>query len=268
MFELGVYRRLVLASLRSQMQYRTSFLLDLFSTAFTTATEFASFALVFSRFGSIHGWSIGEVAFLYGLVELSFGIMDMLFSGFDPDRFGPYVREGKLDQFLLRPVSLGVQVLGADFLLKRLGRIALGSGIFLYAVSAAQVEWTPAKLAYLPLVVLGMVLFFGGLFMIGSTLTFWTAQSLEAMNTLTYGGSFLVSYPFTIYPDWLRHTFTYLVPAILLNYYPALWFLGKPDPFGFPPFAPFLAPVAGLVVFTAAAAFWSYGLRHYQSTGS
>jgi ABC-2 type transport system permease protein len=72
----------------------------------------------------------------------------------------------------------------------------------------------------------------------------------------------------SIYQDWLRRIFTFVVPAIFLNYYPALYFLDKPDPFNFPAFAHFLAPVAGAVVFALALAFWKFGLEHYQSTGN
>jgi ABC-2 type transport system permease protein len=77
------------------------------------------------------------------------------------------VRLGRFDQLLLRPLSLTLQVFGSSFDLKRLGRIAVGLGIFAYALSAGDIAWTVAKLAYLPVVVLGMVLFFGGLFLLG-----------------------------------------------------------------------------------------------------
>ena len=71
-----------------------------------------------------------------------------------------------------------------------------------------------------------------------------------------------------IYGDWLRRLFTYVVPAAFLNYYPALYFLGKPDPFGLPAFASFLSPVAGGLVFLGAMRFWRFGLAYYASTGS
>ena len=117
-------------------------------------------------------------------------------------------------------------------------------------------------------VVASQVLFFGGLFIFGSTLTFWTIQPIEAVNILTYGGTEMMSYPMHIFPDWIRRFFTYIVPSIFLNYYPALYLLDKPDPLHLPGFAPFLAPIAGLVVLAAALIFWRFGLNHYQSTGS
>jgi ABC-2 type transport system permease protein len=66
----------------------------------------------------------------------------------------------------------------------------------------------------------------------------------------------------------MRRFFTYVIPAIFMNYYPALYLLDKPDPFGMPVFVRFLAPVAGLGLLAAALIFWQYGLRHYESTGS
>lgn len=88
------------------------------------------------------------------------------------------------------------------------------------------------------------------------------------MNILTYGGSEMMAYPMHIYPDWLRRTFTYIVPAIFLNYYPALYFLEKTDPLGLPPIFSFFAPLVGGGVLLLALAFWRFGIRHYQSTGT
>ena len=88
------------------------------------------------------------------------------------------------------------------------------------------------------------------------------------VNILTYGGSEMMSYPMSIYPDWMRRFFTYIIPAIFLNYYPALYLLDKPDPLGLPPIAHFLAPVAGFGILAIALRFWSFGIRHYQSTGT
>ena len=263
-----LYRRLILIQIRSQLQYRTAFIMETTATATMQGLFFLSIYLVMNRFGDIGNWSIGEVAFLYGLVELSFGLMDMIFSGFDPKDFGKQVRLGTFDQLLLRPVSLLLQIFGSEFVIRRLGRIFQGVLIFFVALSFNDIQWTIIKIAYVPIIVLSMVLFFGGLFIIGSTITFWTIDSIEAINILTYGGSEMMAYPMHIYQDWLRHIFTFLVPAIFLNYYPALYILDKPDPLNYPSFAPFLSPVAGLAVFMAALAFWRFGLKHYQSTGS
>lgn len=265
---VAIYLRLISVQIRSRLQYRTSFILGLLSTGFITLLEFSSIALVITRLDGIQGWALGEVAFLYGLVEFAFGLMDMILTGFDPPRFGRLVRLGLFDQLLLRPVHITAQVLGSDFELRRLGKSVLGLVIFLYAITHIPIEWTVWKLLYLPIVAGSIFLFFGGLFIIGATITFWTVDSIEVMNILTYGGSFVISYPMHIYQSWLRRFFTYVLPAIFLNYYPALYFLDKTDPLQSAPFLSFLAPLAGVMVMAVGLAFWRYGIGQYQSTGS
>lgn len=264
----NIYRRLLGVQIRSQLQYRIPFLLDLLATGFIVLTEFGSIALVMQRFDTLQGWRLEEIAFLYGLVEISFGLMDLLFSGFDPPRFGQHVRQGTFDQLLLRPINITTQVMGSTLELRRLGKISFGVGVFAYALSLNHIVWTIPKLLYLPIVAASLVAFFGGLFVMGSTITFWTVDSIEVLNMLTYGGGFTISYPMTIYPNWLRRFFTYVVPAIFLNFFPALYFLDKPDTLNFPAFAPFLSPLVGFGTLWLALAFWRFGIRHYQSTGS
>jgi ABC-2 type transport system permease protein len=242
--------------------------MDLIATGFVTISGFVTLAFVLQRFGSIAGWKLGEVAFLFGMVETSFGLMDMIFSGFDPGNFGRQTRLGRFDQLLLRPVGITLQVLGSEFILRRLGRIVQGVAILILSSTMVHIHWTMVKVLYLPVVLTSLIAFFGGLFIIGATISFWTLESIEIVNIFTYGGTEMISYPMTIYPEWLRDIFSYILPAIFLNYYPALYFLGKSDPFHFPAFAPFLSPLAGFGVLTVALMFWKFGIRHYQSTGT
>ena len=132
---LDLYFRLIAVRIRAQMQYRVSFIMDTLGAAFTTFVEFTALYLVFTRFGSIGGWTIGEVAFLYGLVETAFGTMDMLFSGFDPGFFSAQIQRGVFDQFLLRPLGLPLQMFTAEFVVRRLGRMLNGAAIFVLALS-------------------------------------------------------------------------------------------------------------------------------------
>jgi len=268
LWNLSIYFRMLSFQLRSQMQFRTSFWLDLFSTGFGNLVYVFSAALVIQRFGSIAGWSLGEVAFLIGMIEVSFAVMDMLFSGFDYDYFAAVVREGRFDQVMLRPVGLTWQVLGSRFLLRRLGRVFEGLFVLAFAFTQLDLTWTVGKILYLPVVLASQVLMFGALFIIGSTITFWTLQSIEAINIFTYGGNELMSYPMQIYPSWMQRFFTYIIPFIFLNFYPALYILDKPDPLHFPPYAPFIAPMVALSFFAVALWFWRLGINHYQSSGT
>ncbi len=265
---LDIYRRLLSVSIRSQMQYRTAFILDLLSVGIGTAAAFGTLALILQRFEHIAGWTLWEIAFLYGTVETAFGTMDMVFGGFDPGNFGQKVRRGTFDQIMLRPVSVTVQVLGSELSLRRLARIFQGSSVLVLALVGLHTQWTLCKMALLILMIGGMFCFFGALFIIGSTITFWTVESIEVVNVFTYGGVEMMSYPMSIYDQRLRRFFTYVIPAIFLNYYPALYILDKVDPFNMPSFAPWLSPIVGIGLMLIALSFWKFGIKHYQSTGT
>ena len=268
MLTLRLYSKLVGVRVRSQMQYRVSFVVDTLGAALAIFVEFITLALVLSRFGTIGGWTLGEIAFLYGLAEGAFGAMDMFFSGFDPSTFAVHVQRGTFDQFLLRPLGLPLQLFTSEFVLRRVGRILNGLLIWAFALSITPVYWTPLKLLYLPVVFVSTVLFFGGLFVAGAAICFWTVESIEVINIFTYGGTTMMSYPMHIYDQWMQRFFLFVIPSGLLVYYPALFFLDKPDPLGLPPFAPFLAPFAGAGTLLVAFALWWLGVRHYTSTGT
>jgi ABC-2 type transport system permease protein len=265
---LRLYRRLIGAQIRSQLVYRFAFVLDAAAAALITGTEFVAFALVLPRFGGFNGWSLGEVALLYGMAELAFVLMDLVFGGFDAPTISTHVRTGSFDTFLLRPVPLPLQIFGSDFALRRVTRVALAASILAYGVAGAGVDWTAGAVLLLAASVLGMIAFFGGLFVVGGTLTFWTVDSVEAMNVLTYGGRTLISFPMDIYGTWLRRTFTYLIPAAFLSYFPVLHVLGRPLPDGLPRWAAFLPLVIGPLLLAAAFAFWRVGVRRYHGAGS
>ncbi len=265
---LDLYRRLTGVKFRASMQYPLSFFTDLLSTGLLTASDFVAIAVLLTRFQRIADWNLGEVAFLYGTVVVAFSLHDMINGGFDPDQFSLHIQYGTFDLFLLRPMSVTFQVFASELVLRRTGRVVQGLLVLALAFTLGRPHWTLAKTLYYPVVLLSQYAFFFGLYVIGSAITFWTVKQIEAVNIFTYGGTELMSYPMPIYAEWLRRFFTFIVPAIFLNYLPALYFLDKPDPLGLPAWTHFLSPLAGVAVFLAALAFWRVGLRRYASTGS
>src|SRR3712207_3288651 len=103
------------------MQYKVSFWLDLFAFALMTVLDFAVIAILFTRFPSIAGWSVAEVALLYGLTTIPFSLNEMIARGFDAP-FERMMQRGTFDTLLIRPHSTFFQVLASEFQLRRLGR--------------------------------------------------------------------------------------------------------------------------------------------------
>ena len=130
---LFMYRRLAGLSIQSQLRYRSSLLLSIVSQFLIIGVEFLALYLMFQRFRSFMGWSLPEMAVLYGLVNTCFALADALAYGFD--QMGPLLKNGNFDRLLLRPLPLLVQLLGMEVTIRRAGRLLLGISTFGWGLS-------------------------------------------------------------------------------------------------------------------------------------
>jgi ABC-2 type transport system permease protein len=264
--QLSLYLILIRAQISAQMQYRASFFVQASGQFLATFADFILLLLVFQSFPSIAGWSLGEVAFLYGLGGLAFGISDLVCGGFDS--LSRMIRLGTFDRVLTRPVGTFAQVLASDVQVRRLGRIFQGIVTLVLALSWLEINWTAAKILVAISAVASGAVIFCAIWVIGAAITFWTVETSEVTNVFTYGGELLVSYPMSIYSQGLRRFFTFVVPLAFVSYLPALYILERPDPLGLPPLLQVCSPIVAIVFLLAARGCWALGVRHYQGTGS
>ena len=263
----SLYLRLVGQSVRAQLQYRTSVLLMALGSFLALAVELLGMWALFDRFGQLGGWQLGHAMFLFGLVNIAFGLCEALGRGFDVFA-REFVRTGAFDRVLLRPRSTVLQVAGHELQLHRIGR--LGQGLFAlgYALLLLDLDWTLWRVGLLLFALAGALALFYALFILQATLSFWTIESLEVMNVLTYGGTETAQYPLPVYAGWLRRLFTYVVPLACVTYFPSVALFGVEDPLGSDRLFQCLAPLAGFVFLGLALLGWRVGILHYTSTGS
>jgi ABC-2 type transport system permease protein len=266
MHAIRLYGRYASISLRGQMEYRASFLLQAVGQFLVTGVEFLGIWALFSRFGQIRGWTLEEAALFYGLISITWSIADAVSRGFDV--FGTTVKNGDFDRMLLRPRSTIVQLFGYELTLRRMGRFAQGLAVLVFAIASLEVGWSAARFALLALAVIGGVCLFIGLLILEATSAFWTTESLEVWNAFTYGGVTMSQYPLDIYRPWFRRFFLFVIPLGCVSYLPVVAVLGRPDPLGTPLALQWIAPLAGPIFLLMCLQVWRVGVRHYQSTGS
>ena len=264
---LRLYLRYVSISLRSQMQYRASFLMQSFAHFLITGSEFLGLAAVFQRFGQIKGWTLAEVGLFYGMISLAFALAEAVPRGFD--RFGQLVQSGDFDRVLLRPRSAAFQIMGQEFQLMRVGRFAQGLMVLIWAARVLHLIWTVPKIVLLLASILGGACLFSGLFILQATICFWTIDSIEMVNCTTYGGVEAAQFPLTIYRPWFRQIFVFVIPLATINYLPAHAILSRPETtLGAPVWAEYASPLVGILFLVICLQAWQLGVRHYRSTGS
>ena len=263
---LYLYGRYLSVSIRGQMQYRASFVMLTVSHLAATVVEFVAILALFDRFGSLEGWSLRQVAFLYGLVNVSFAFAEAASGGFDT--FGSMVKSGDFDRLLLRPRSTVLQLAGQELTLRRVGRLAQGGAVLAWACAGMDIDWSLAKAALLAASVVGGACLFFGLVALQATLAFWTTETLEIMNTVTYGGVQTTQYPLSVYRPWFRRFFTFGAPLACVSYFPAVAIMGVADPLGAPVWFQYASPLVGAGFLLVALRAWEFGARRYVSTGS
>lgn len=256
-----LYCRYAGVSMRAQMQYKTSFWMMSFAQVIATGSVFIGMWVLFARFGGLRGWTLPEVALFYGLINVSFAIADSIGRGFDV--FSKLVKSGDFDRVLLRPRSLALQIGAQELLLNRVGRFAQGALVLGWSLHAVPIAWTAGKALFLVATIAGGTALFYGLYVLQATMSFWTIESLELMNILTYGGTEIGQYPLTIYRAGFQTFFTFVVPIACVNVIPVRAMLSST----IPPLS-MLAPLAGFVFLAISLQVWRIGVRHYTSTGS
>jgi len=257
---LALYGHYIRLSVRTQLAYRATFVMKTLGHLLVTAIEFFGIWALFSRFGTLAGWTLREVALIYGVADIAFALSDATGRGFD--KFGTILKSGDFDRMLVRPRSPVLQLLGYELQLMRIGRLSQGLVVLVWAGSA--LAWTPASVALLFASVIGTTCTFLGLAILQATSAFWTIETLEVWNAFTYGGNYAAQYPMAIYRRWFRRFFTVVIPLALTSYYPARAVLGR-DPIGL---VQVLGPLAGVAFLVISLRVFQIGIRHHASTGT
>jgi ABC-2 type transport system permease protein len=259
---LRIYLRHIRLHILSQLEYRGWWLMGL-QTLVVAATEVLAAFLLSARFGAVGEWTLERMVLVYALAVTAFGIAESFYRGFD---YFPWrmIRSGGFDRLLLRPCSLTVQVAASFFHLHRLPRVALGLGLIFWALSRMGVALTLPRVLLLVITLLGGAALYCGVFVLCAGIAFFTVKALDWMYILQNASYQVTRCPVPHLPGTLRAVFTFVMPMLLVSYYPASALCG----WGEPLWTGLLALPAGVAFYVAAMGIWRVGVRHYKSTGS
>ncbi len=263
---IRAYGLIVAMWIRSTMAYRASFLMTTVGNFLGSGLDFVSILLMFSHIEALGGFTLAEVALLYGATSTSLGIADLFLGSMD--RIGQRVRDGTFDVLMVRPVPVFAQVAADRFALRRLGRITQGLLVLILGLAGADVVWTPLNVLLIPVMLISGAVIFGSVFVVGAAFQFWATEAAEVQNSFTYGGNTLLQYPPTVFAKDLVRGVTFVVPLAFVNWLPALRLLGREDPLHLPGWVGLCGPLVAAAMAALAGLAWRAGIRSYRSTGS
>jgi ABC-2 type transport system permease protein len=262
---LRAYRVLLGSRIRAQTGYRTSFSLDVLGSFMVGVVEFVEVYVIFHNVPQLGGLDLTAAVLVFGLANLGFALGDLVAGHLD--EVPTLIRLGTLDVLLLRPLSVLGQLMTADVQLRRLGRAAVGLALLAIALTRADVDWTPARVALLAVTPFAGALLFAALFLAAGAVQFWLVDGGEFTHAFTYGASYAASFSPAVLSPPVRALFSFVVPAAFTAYLPTLALLGLPGPELLPAWLGWWVPVAAAVAWLTALAAWRLGLRRYTGAG-
>lgn len=258
---MKLYFKFFMINLKSQMQFRLSFLFLLFARAFVSIGVFAGIYFMFLRFNKIEGFVYNEVLLCFSVVFTSFSIAECYARGFDT--FSSVISNGEFDRIMVRPRNEIFLVLSSKMEFTNIGRFFTALIVLFYSIPASGIDWTFDKGITLFFMIISGVVIFSGLFLIYAALCFFTLEGLEFMNIFTDGGRNFGQYPYAIYGDGVLKFLTYVVPLALFQYYPLLYITERSSNILY-----MLTPIIGMLFIIPCYMIWKLGVRKYKSTGS
>lgn len=247
--------------LKSQMQYKATFFLNIFGRIIMSFATVVSVLFMFTRFNEVDGFTLSQTLLCTSVVTMAFSLAEVFARGFDI--FPRLLGNGEFDRALVRPRGIIFQVLASHIEFLRLGIFFQAVAVLCYAIPNSGVTWTWDKILTLFLMIFCGAAVFFGLYIIYASFAFFTTEGLEFMNILTYGGREFGRYPFSIYGGGILKFLTYIIPLALFQYYPLLYLLDRAQSTFY-----MFTPLIGLLFIIPSYTFFRIGLRRYKSTGS
>lgn len=254
-----------LASIRGEMQYRVSFLIQLaFGLVFQTI-GFIFVAVILTNFDEVGGWGLWEVGLLYGIRLTGHGVWLLFMSQLY--RFDWMVQEGEWDRFLIRPVPLWAQMMFTQFRIMVLGDLFAGVALLGAAAEKVDIDWSPGLVAYMIVAVIGAALIDGAFQLGAAAFAFRYLETLPMRIVFDDLQGRFGSYPMGIFDRPLRAFLTWIVPMAFMAWLPATVLLGRTAELPFPAWVAWLSPLVGFALMAVAIWLFVTMSRQYQSAG-
>ncbi len=247
-------------SVLHEMQYRVNFYLQLVQSLVAAGTALAVLALVFRYTPSVAGWTRDELLIVLGVHVLLGGVIRAVVQP-NMSRLLQDIRQGTLDFVLIKPLDAQWLSSTRDIQVWQLTDVAVGAVLIGTGVVRLGGATVVDLLLFAAMLVLGAIMIYCA--WLAVTVTGFWAVRMEVLVELFEGLYQAGRWPVTIYPGWLRLTFTFVVPLAFAVTVPAQALTHRLTTTA-------ALGAAGLTVLLLVATrlFWRVGLRHYSGASA
>ena len=241
------------ANLQSAMEYRVSFLTQMFGMMLNNAMYFVVWMIFFDRFNEVNGWGLNEMFVTFGVTASAFGLVSVLFG--NAFNLGEIIARGRLDYYLSLPKPALLHALASRMIASGLGDLTYG--YLSFAVSGYATA--PAAWLRFTLAVLLAATVFAAFLILVQSVAFWTGSSAGIAGLAVNAMVTFAIYPITLFDSVARMILFTLIPAALMGAVPADF----ARQFSWASLAQML--VGAVLLLGLAVGVFQLGLRRYES---
>ena len=261
-----LYFRLIQISLLSRMQYQANFISGIVGLLVWNFVNLGLIGILVTQFTTLKDWTLWELVFLYSLWILAYSLYGIFLS--HTNELEEYLIQGTFDQFLLRPASPLIQLLGRELQYKESADMLIGfTGISLAYVQLG-LDWDVWKWSFFIIAIISGAIVVFTMNLIIACSAFWTGRSRGTSFIVSQFYSLVQQYPIDIFGTAFRVVVTGLIPVAFMNYYPALFLLDKINRTSSGWWLSYMSPLVALLLIRIVAIVWRLGLNRYSSSGS
>ena len=202
------------ANLESVMEYRVSFLTQMFGMMLNNFIYFVIWMIFFDRFKEVRGWGINEMYITYGVIASSFGLVSVFFG--NSFMLGDIINNGRLDYYLSLPRPVLLHAISSRMISSGMGDLTYG--FLSYAISG-QFTWD-GLFRFILAILLAAVVFASFLILINS-MAFWAGIVSSFTNMMVNAIITFGIYPITLFDNYAKLILFTVVPAALMGAIPA-----------------------------------------------
>jgi ABC-2 type transport system permease protein len=203
---IGLYAAQSRAAIRTSFSDRGNFAIQVGGMIVNDIFFLTLWVLFFAGFRSIGGWTLSDMALLFGLTMSVVGISGVFFGGYR-DMAATLLR-GELDALLTQPKGLIPRLLARESIATAWGDLA--GAVFVLGVFA-KLEWTDLP-ALLLAIAAGTIVYVSASISFAS-LAFWAAGARTFARDLTDFMLLFSSYPGSIYQGAVKTIAFTILPA-------------------------------------------------------
>ncbi len=237
--------------------YRTQAISWMLLAGLGTVGIFISISVIYTVSNGLPGWTYFQLLTLSAMTEISTGLIWYILN---PHRIVTSMRDGEIDQLLLKPYNPIIVLLTKYGYKYMIGTVISGLVLFIYALSNIKFNMS-ILLVYIPIYIVGMI---ASIFAI-LAITLASYVKFKSGNYLNLGiilAQEAARYPVNIYGIIGIVLLSIIIPAAFTSFFPALILFGKVN-YIFAGLMILISSILAIIFYTAS----THLIKHYESGG-